>query len=47
MNKSSARGLMANVVISEFELQSRYYVHFRINTFEKFVTPLFFQLWVK
>ena len=23
------------IIISEFELQSRYYVHFRTNTFEK------------
>ena len=28
------------IVISEFELQSRYYVHFRVNTFGKGMIPL-------
>ena len=38
-------GLIANVlncdvVVSEFELQSRYYVHIRINTLGKSINPL-------
>ena len=28
------------IVVGEFELQSRYYVHFRINTFGKGMNPL-------
>ena len=35
------------IVVSEFVLQSRYYVHFRANTFEKGMKPLSSQLWVK
>ena len=30
------------IVVSEFELQSRYYVHFRINILGKGKNPLFF-----
>ena len=46
------RGVMVKaidcrIVISEFELQSRYYVHFRANTLGKVWTPLSSQLWVK
>ena len=46
------RGAMAKVmdygiVVSEFVLQSCYYVHFRVNTLRKVWTPLSFQLWVK
>ena len=41
------RGVMVKamdckIVVSEFELQLRYYVHFRTN-----MTPLFSRLWVK
>ena len=47
------RGVMVKVidcgiVVSEFVLQSRYYVHFRANTFGKGMNAtLSFQLWVK
>ena len=39
------RGVMVKVmdcgiVVSEFELQSRYYVHFRANTLGKSMNPL-------
>ena len=41
----SPRGVVANVfnchiVVSKFELQSRYYAHFRTNTLEKGINPL-------
>ena len=32
------------IVVSEFELQSRYYVHFRTNTLEKGMNPLILPL---
>ena len=32
------------IVLSEFELQSRYYVHFRANTIEKGMNPLSSQI---
>ena len=35
------------IVVSKFELQLRYYVHFQANTLEKLWTPLSSQLWVK
>ena len=40
----SFRGVVANmldydIVVSDFELQSRYYVHFRTNTLEKGMNP--------
>ena len=43
----SLSGVMANVLdcdilVSEFELQSRYYVYFRINTLGKGMSPLIF-----
>ena len=34
------------IVISEFVLQSRYYVHFRANTLGKGMNPLILQLWL-
>ena len=34
-----ANGLDCDIVGSEFELQSRYYVHFRTNTLEKDMNP--------
>ena len=51
--RGSSRGVGANVfdfdiVVKEFELQSRYYVHFWTNTIDKGMNPLIlFQLWVK
>ena len=30
-----AKAMDSGIVVSEFELQSRYYVHFRTNTLEK------------
>ena len=41
----SPRSAVANVldcdnVVSEFELQSSYYIHFRIDTFGKGINPL-------
>ena len=46
------RGVMVKamdcgIVVREFVLQSRYYVHFRANTLGKVWTPLSSQLWVK
>ena len=46
------RGVMVKamdcgIVVREFVLQSRYYVHFRANTLGKVRTPLSSQLWVK
>ena len=48
----STHGIVANVlvcdtIVSEFKLQSRYYVYLEINTFEKgMTTPLYpLQLW--
>ena len=35
------------IVVSEFKLQSRYYVHFYSNTLGKSMNPLSYQLWVK
>ena len=45
MSRGSSRCTVANVqscsiVVSEFELQSRYYVHFRINTLGKIMNAL-------
>ena len=45
LQKECPRGVMVKVmdcgiVISEFELQSRYYVHFRTNTLGKGMNPL-------
>ena len=46
------RGKLANtvdydIIVSEFQLLSRYYVHFRTNTLEKVLNPLMPQLWIK
>ena len=43
--KGCPRGVMVNaldsgIVVSELELRSRYYVHFRANTFGKGMNPL-------
>ena len=43
--KSRSRGVMVKVmdygiVVSEFKLQSRHYVHFRANSLEKGMNPL-------
>ena len=35
------------IVVSEFVLQSRYYIHFQTNTLWKVWTPLSSQLWIK
>ena len=49
---SCPRGVMVKamncgIVVREFVLQSRYYVHFRANTLGKGMNPLFsLQLWV-
>ena len=34
--------LDSNFVVSEFELQSCYYIHFRTNALEKGIKPLIF-----
>ena len=34
------KALNYGIVVSKLELQSRYYVHFQINTFGKGVNPL-------
>ena len=39
--------LDSGIVVSKFELQSRYCVHFQTNTQGKGMDPLFSQLWVK
>ena len=36
-----AKMLVCNLEVSEFELQSRYYVDFRTNTFEERYEPLY------
>ena len=36
------KAMDCGIKVSEFELQSRYYVHFRINTFGKGMNPLIF-----
>ena len=46
------RGVMVKamdcgILVREFELQSRYYIHFRTNTLGKGMNPLSSQLWVK
>ena len=41
------KALDCGIVVREFVLQSRYYVHFRANTLEKGVNLLSSQLWVK
>ena len=46
------RGVMIDVfdcdiVVSEFELQSCYHVHFRTNTLGRVMNPLIPQMWVK
>ena len=48
------RGVMVKVmdceiVVGEFQLQSRYYVYFRVNTLGKGIIPFVFssKLWVK
>ena len=35
-----ANVLYSNIVVSEFELHSRYYIHFRSNTFRKVMKSL-------
>ena len=47
----SPNGIVTNmldcdIVVNEFELQTRYYIHFQTNTV-KVSAPLSFQLWVK
>ena len=39
--------LVCGIVVSEFELQSRYYIHFRTNNLGKGMNSLSSQLWVK
>ena len=46
------RGVMVKAMgcgvgVSEFKLQSRYYIHFWTSTLKKGMSPLFPQLWVK
>ena len=41
------KAMDCGIVVSEFVLQSRYYVHFRTNTLGKGMNPLSSQLWVK
>ena len=47
-NRECPRGVMVKamdygIVVSEFVLQSRYYVHFRVNTLGKGMNPLILQ----
>ena len=37
----------SDIIENEFELQSRYHVHFRTKMFGKVMKPLILQLWVK
>ena len=44
-HKGDPRGVMVKamdcgIIVSEFVLQSRYYIHFRANTFGKGMNPL-------
>ena len=41
------KAMDCGIVVNEFVLQSRYYVHFRANTLGKGMNPLSSQLWVK
>ena len=41
------KAMDCEILISEFEPQSRYYIHFRANTFGKGMIPLSSQQWVK
>ena len=41
------KAMDCRIIVSEFVLQSRYYVHFQTNTLGKGMTPLSSQLWVK
>ena len=41
------KAMDCGIVVSEFVLQSLYYVHFRANTLGKGMNPLSSQLWVK
>ena len=41
------KAMECGIVVSEFVLQSRYYVYFRANTLGKGMTSLSSQLWVK
>ena len=41
------KAMDCGIVVSEFILQSRYYVHFRANTLGKGMSPLYSQQWVK
>ena len=34
------KAMVCGIVVSEFELKSRYYVHFQANTFGKGMNPL-------
>ena len=36
-----------NIIVSKFEFQSGYYIHFQPNILGKDMNPLSFQLWVK
>ena len=36
------KAIDCGIVVSEFELRSRYYVHFRADTLEKGMNPLIF-----
>ena len=52
MFEGCPRGVMVKamdcgILVSEFVLQSRYYVHFRANILGKGMNPLSSQLWVK
>ena len=45
----STRGVVTimldfDIIVREFELHSRFYVHFRTNTFENVMKPLFFYM---
>ena len=41
------KAMDSEIEVSEFVLQSRYYVHFRENTLGKGMNPLIPQLWDK
>ena len=34
------KAMVCEIVVSEFELQSRYYIHFRASTLGKVINPL-------
>ena len=41
------KALDCRIIVSEFKLQSRYYIHFQTNALGKDMNPLILPIWVK